>query len=73
MSKKKEELTPEEIAQFEKETGVKVIYVKIPLIEYEGKRWRPIRNQAEYMCAAFDNEPILRIGETQWVDEKWKP
>ena len=73
MSKKKEELTPEEISQFEKETGVKVIDVKIPLIEYEGKRWRPIRNQAEYMCAAFDNEPILRIGETQWVDEKWKP
>ena len=73
MSKKKEELTPEEIAQFEKETGVKVIDVEVPLIEYEGKRWRPIRNQAEYMCAAFDNEPILRIGETQWVDEKWKP
>ena len=72
MSKKKEKLTPEEIAQFEKDTGVKVIDVKIPLIEYEGKRWRPIRNQAEYMCAAFDNEPILRIGETQWVDEKWK-
>ena len=73
MNKKKEELTPEEIAQFEKETGVKVIDVKVPLIEYEGKRWRPIRNKAEYMCAAFDNEPILRIGETQWVDEKWKP
>ena len=73
MNKKKEELTPEEIAQVEKETGVKVRDVKVPLIEYEGKRWRPIRNQAEYMCAAFDNEPILRIGETQWVNVKWKP
>ena len=73
MNRKKKELTPEEIAQFEKETGVKVIDVMIPLIEYEGKRWRPIRNEAELMCAAFDNEPILRIGETQWVDEKWKP
>ena len=73
MNKKKKELTPEETAQFEKETGVKVLDVKIPLIEYEGKRCRPIRNEAELMCAAFDNEPILRIGETQWVDEKWKP
>ena len=73
MNKKNEELTPEEIAQFEKETGMKVIDAKIPLIEYEGKRWRAIRSEAEYMCAAFDNEPFLIIGETQWVDEKWIP
>ena len=71
--KKNNEPTPEEIARFEEVTGTKVIDASIPLIEYEGKRWRPIRNQAEYMCAAFDNEPILRIGETQWVNEKWKP
>ena len=73
MKKKNNELTPEEIAQFEKCTGTKVIDANIPLIEYEGKRWRPFKSEAEVMCANFDNEPILRIGETLWVNENWKP
>ena len=73
MNKKNNELTPEEIAQFEKCTGTKVIDANIPLIEYEGNRWRPFKSDAEVLCANFDNEPILRIGETLWVNENWKP
>ena len=70
--KKNHEPTPEEIAQFEEVTGTKVIDASIPLIEYKGKRWRPFKNEAEVMCANFDNEPILIIGETPWVGENWK-
>ena len=73
MKKKNNELTPEEIARFERCTGTKVIDANIPLIEYEGKRWRPFKSDAEVMCAVFDNESILRIGETLWVNENWKP
>ena len=70
---KNNELTPEEIARFEEVTGTKVIDASIPLIEYKGKRWRPIKSDAEVMCAMFDHEPILQIGETPWVGENWKP
>ena len=73
MNRKNNELTPEEIAQFEKATGAKILDVNIPLIEYKEKRWRLIKSDAELMCAIFDNEPILRIGETQWVNDNWKP
>lgn len=27
----------------------------------EGKYWRPISSQAEFFCAAWDNEPLLNI------------
>lgn len=73
MSKKKLELTPEVIARFEKETGAKVVDAKNLIIEYEGKRWRPIKDRIEIMCASFDNEQILMLGNTQWIGENWNP
>ena len=66
------ELTPEIIALVEKATGVKVIDAENDIIEYEGKQWKTLRSQSEYLCACFDNEPLLCIGETQWVDVNWK-
>ena len=71
MSKKNKVLTPEVIARFEKATGAKVVDAKNLIIEYEGKRWRPIKNKMEIMCAAFDNEPVLILGKTQWIGENW--
>ena len=73
MSKKNKVLTPEVIARFEKETGAKVVDAKKLIIEYEGKRWRPIKNRIEIMCASFDNEQILMLGNTQWIGENWNP
>ena len=71
MSKKNKVLTPEVIARFEKATGAKVVDAKNLIIEYEGKRWRPIKNRVEIMCASFDNEPVLILGKTQWIGENW--
>lgn len=71
MSKKNKVLTPEVIARFEKATGAKVVDAKNLIIEYEGKRWRPIKNKMEIMCVAFDNEPVLILGKTQWIGENW--
>ena len=73
MSKKNKVLTPEVIARFEKATGAKVVDAKNLIIEYEGKRWRPIKNKMEIMCAAFDNDPVLILGKTQWIGEDWNP
>lgn len=73
MSKKNKELTPEVIARFEKATGAKVVDAKNLIIEYEGKRWRPIKNRIEIMCASFDNEEILMLGNIEWIGENWNP
>lgn len=73
MSKKNKELTPEVIARFEKATGAKVVDAKNLIIEYEGKRWRPIKNRIDIMCASFDNEEILMLGNTLWIGENWNP
>ena len=73
MSKKNKELTPEVIARFEKTTGAKVVDAKNLIIEYEGKRWRPIKNRIEIMCASFDNEQILMLGNIEWIGENWNP
>ena len=64
---KKKVITQEQIEKFESNTGVKVIDVEKMFIEYEGKQWRPIKNQAEFFCVIFDNEPILNIGECSFV------
>ena len=78
MSKKNKELTPEVIARFEKATGAKIVDVgngdiENLVIEYKVKRWRPIKHRIEVMCAFWDNEPILMLGNTQWIGENWKP
>lgn len=73
MSKKNKVLTPEVIARFEKATGAKVVDAKNLIIEYEGKRWRPIKNRIEIMCASFDNEEILMLGNIEWIGENWNP
>lgn len=73
MSKKNKVLTPEVIARFEKETGAKVVDAKNLIIEYEGKRWRPIKNRIEILCASFDNVPVLTLGRITWIDESWNP
>ena len=73
MSRINKEMAPEVIARFEKATGAKVVDAKNLIIEYEGKRWRPIKNRVEIMCASFDNEEILMLGNTQWIGENWNP
>ena len=73
MSKKVKELPPEVIARFEKATGAKVVDAENLIIEYEGKRWRPVKNNIEMMCASFDNVPVLMLGRITWIDESWNP
>ena len=73
MSKKNKEISNELIERFEKIAGVKVVDTENLIIEYAGKRWRPVKNRVEIMCASFDNEPILILGKTQWIGENWKP
>ena len=72
MSKNRRGISSEKMAELDKANGVKVIDVDYPLIEYAGKNWRPIKDFAESLCAAWDNEPTLMIGESQWVNVNWK-
>ena len=64
---KKEPITKEMIENFEAQTGVKVLDAEKMLIEYDGKKWRPIKNLSEHLCICFDNEPVLNIGEYPYV------
>ena len=73
MSKKNKEISHELIERFEKIAGVKVVDAENLIIEYEGKRWRPIKNRIEILCASFDNVQILMLGKTQWIGENWNP
>ena len=73
MSKKNKEISHELIERLEKIARVKVVDAENLIIEYAGKRWRPVKNRVEIMCASFDNEPILILGKTQWIGENWKP
>ena len=70
---KKINISPELIERFEKATGAKVVDAKNLIIEYEGKRWRPVKNSVEILCASFDNEQILMLGNIQWIGENWNP
>ena len=75
---KKINFTPELIKRFEKATGAKIVEIEDGnienlIIEYEGKRWRPIKNRIEIMCASFDNEEILMLGNIEWIGENWNP
>ena len=51
----------------------KVVDAKNLIIEYEGKRWRPVKNSVEMLCASFDNVPVLMLGRITWIDESWNP
>lgn len=63
----KEPITKEMIENFENQTGVKVLDAEKMLIEYDGQKWRPVKNQSEYLCICFDNEPVLIIDELPYV------
>lgn len=63
----KEPITKEMIENFESNTGAKVIDAEQMIIEYCGQKWRPIKNQSEFLCICFDNEPVLNIGELSFV------
>lgn len=65
---KRKKPTKEEIIEFvESRYGVKVLDIDKGIMEYEGKKWRPIKNQSEFFCICFDNEPVLNIGECSFV------
>lgn len=63
----KEPISKEMIENFESNTGAKVIDAEQMIIEYGGQKWRPIKNQSEFLCICFDNEPVLNIGELPFV------
>jgi hypothetical protein len=63
----KEPITKEMIENFESNTGAKVIDAEKMIIEYGSQKWRPIKNQSEFLCICFDNEPVLNIGELPFV------
>ena len=61
----------EAIRRFEESTGAKVISVEDWILEYEGQRWRPAKDQAEFFCAVWDGAPILHINEMAFVLETY--
>ena len=65
MSKKRKRRTtnasPKQIKQIEDLLGVKFVDFHKGIFLFEGIVWKPIGNSVEYICAAWDNVPMIRI------------
>lgn len=61
-------LTPEEQKEIEEDLHIKILDIDNGIIEYEGKKWKPVKSMEDLLMICNDNEPVLRIGEGQWVD-----
>lgn len=82
MSKKKKRkqqfsVSPEEIQSIEKELGVKFIDFYKGIFKFHGIAWKPVKNGIEYLCASWDNVPMIRISTGRstchFVPLEWKP
>lgn len=77
MSKKKKKFNFDQsqnqamIKKMEDEIGIKFIDFQNGIILYQGIKWRPLRDNAEYLCAAFDGIQILRIYNFVFVPTTW--
>jgi len=77
MSKKKKKFNFDQsqnqamIKKMEDELGIKFIDFQNGIILYQGIKWRPLRDNAEYLCAAFDGIQILRIYNFVFVPTTW--
>ena len=61
-------LTPEEQKEIEEKLNIKILDLDEGIIEFQGKKWKPIKSMEDLLMDCHDNEPVLRIGEGQWVD-----
>lgn len=59
------------IKKMEEELGIKFLDFLEGIILYQGIKWRPLKNNAEYLCAAFDGIQILRIYNFVFVPTTW--
>ena len=61
-------LTPEEQKEIEEKLNIKILDLDEGIIEFQGKKWKPIKSMEDLLIICHVNEPVLRIGEGQWVD-----
>ena len=61
-------ITPDEQREIEEGLGIKIIDIEYGIIEYDGKRWKPVRSMEDLLQICNDDEPVLNIGGSQWVD-----
>lgn len=77
MSKKKNKINFDDsqnkaiIKKMENKLGIKFIDFVNGIVLYQGIKWRPLKNNAEYLCAAFDGIQILRIYNFVFVPTTW--
>ncbi len=80
MSKKRRRTptaSPEQIKRIEKTLGVTFLDFPKGIFLFDGIVWKPVANSMEYLCAAWDNIPMVRIsagGSTcRFVPLSWNP
>ena len=81
MSKKRRKRTAnacsKQIKQIEDLLGVKFVDFHKGIFLFEEIVWKPIDNGAEYLCAAWDNVPMIRISAgnsiCHFVPLAWRP
>lgn len=70
-------VSPKDIQRIEEELGVKFIDFHRGIFKFYGIVWKPVKNGIEYLCASWDNVPMIKISAGRstchFVPLEWKP
>lgn len=75
--KQRLEVSPEQIQRIEEGLGVKFVDFQRGIFKFKDIVWKPVKNEAEYLCASWDNVPMIRLSAGRstchFVPLGWRP
>lgn len=70
-------ISPKDIQRIEEELGVKFLDFYKGIFKTHGIIWKPVKNRIEYICASWDNVPMIKISAGRstchFVPLDWEP
>ena len=70
-------ISPKDIQRIENELGVKFLDFYKGIFKTHGIIWKPVRNRIEYICASWDDVPMIKISAGRstchFVPLEWEP
>ncbi len=70
-------ISPKDIQRIEEELGVKFLDFYKGIFKTHGIVWKPVKNKIEYICASWDDVPMIKISAGRstchFVPLDWEP
>lgn len=70
-------ISPQEVLRIEELLGVKILDFHKGIIKQHGIVWKPIKHKIEYLCASWDDVPMMKISvghaTCHFVPLEWEP